>query len=1069
MKAGVALCVFAILLGMAPEAEARRKDAEPKLRDLQSRSVEIRRDAAVEADAEQAARSYRDFLAIEDADAGMRAQALRRVGDLSYARSESLRAEDAGSEAAATAAAGEAVDAYRELLQSYADYIEADSVLYQLARAYEGTGQSASAMRTLDRLVTEHPASPYYAEAQFRRGETFFSERRYAEAEAAYLAVKQRGASSDFYQAGLYKHAWSLFKQSRDDESSQSFLLLLDSILLNGDELRPPESLARAESELVDDASRAMSISFAAADGADSLQAALQRHGPTAYEAHLYGSLGDLYVEKERYQDAAETYRAFARRQPMDPQAPLLLVRATEAYASGGFDSLVLQGKRELVESYGPQSAFWQAAGNRLDSRVSAAVQANLLDLASHYHAAAQADAKPEDLTLAVRWYREYLAGFNDSAQAPATRLLLADLLFDSERFIEAAQEYELAAYSYQGFEQAGRAGYAALVAFQRAEAGLEPTQRVALQQRAVDSAVQFADTFPAREEVPGVLTRTTQVVYENGDRDRAEALAQRVLALGARVDSAGQRIAWSVLAHTYFDSGRYAEAELAFGELANRMAQDDPERVDVIERLAASVYRQAEAQQAAGDLESAVTGYLRVAAVAPNSAIRATAEYDAATLLIQASEWDRAVAVLLAFRRDYPLHELQPEVTRKLAAAYLESDRAGEAAAELERVAADNNEAPESRRTSLWQAAELYAEAGDKGAAARVYAQYVQQFPGPYAVALEARKELADLAADAGDNNERRRWLEEIIAVDASAGASRTERSRYLAAGASLELARPLAVSARSIRLTAPLDASLLAKKAAMEQALQAFSRTTDYGLAEFTTPATFAMADLYAHMGQALLESERPPGLSAEELEQYDILLEEQAFPFEEKAIEIHESNARLAAEGIYDESVKGSFAELARLTPGRYARVESDELATQALPAGDVALSDGYLAARSAAQTGALEDAQQQFEAVLAMNPGSAAAWNGLGIVYRRLGEFVRARDAYQQAIVADPLLPDPQRNIAILLDLYLGEPVLALEHYEQYDALTGGSDPDVSRWLAELRRRVDQAPRTAEVQP
>ena len=56
--------------------------------------------------------------------------------------------------------------------------------------------------------------------------------------------------------------------------------------------------------------------------------------------------------------------------------------------------------------------------------------------------------------------------------------------------------------------------------------------------------------------------------------------------------------------------------------------------------------------------------------------------------------------------------------------------------------------------------------------------------------------------------------------------------------------------------------------------------------------------------------------------------MLLEEQAFPFEEKAIELHEVNARRAAEGIYDEWVKKSFAALAELRPVRYGKAERSE---------------------------------------------------------------------------------------------------------------------------------------------
>ena len=88
------------------------------------------------------------------------------------------------------------------------------------------------------------------------------------------------------------------------------------------------------------------------------------------------------------------------------------------------------------------------------------------------------------------------------------------------------------------------------------------------------------------------------------------------------------------------------------------------------------------------------------------------------------------------------------------------------------------------------------------------------------------------------------------------------------------------------------------------------------DYGVADASTAATFHTAAIYQDFGQAMIKSERPKKLSKIEREQYDVLLEEQAFPFEEKAIELHEANAKRASEGIYDKWVKQSFEALARL---------------------------------------------------------------------------------------------------------------------------------------------------------
>ena len=55
---------------------------------------------------------------------------------------------------------------------------------------------------------------------------------------------------------------------------------------------------------------------------------------------------------------------------------------------------------------------------------------------------------------------------------------------------------------------------------------------------------------------------------------------------------------------------------------------------------------------------------------------------------------------------------------------------------------------------------------------------------------------------------------------------------------------------------------------------------------------------------------------------------MLEEQAYPFEEKSMELHEVNAKRASEGIYDQWVKSSFTALKELRPVRYGKAERGE---------------------------------------------------------------------------------------------------------------------------------------------
>jgi hypothetical protein len=72
----------------------------------------------------------------------------------------------------------------------------------------------------------------------------------------------------------------------------------------------------------------------------------------------------------------------------------------------------------------------------------------------------------------------------------------------------------------------------------------------------------------------------------------------------------------------------------------------------------------------------------------------------------------------------------------------------------------------------------------------------------------------------------------------------------------------------------------------------------------------------------------------MTSAQLEQYCLLLVEQAFPFEEKAIQAHEANLRRINQGVYDEWVKKSQLALAGLAPGKYSKREQGDEVYEAL---------------------------------------------------------------------------------------------------------------------------------------
>jgi tetratricopeptide (TPR) repeat protein len=1038
----VLVAVGLALAGVPAAGLSADGNAPRTLKDLQKRTIEIRPQAADPQTQAKAMENYRRFLELQKTDPKLRAEAMRRLGDLSLESGELERME---SEVTRVDLGGaEAIRLYSLLLQAYPDYPRNDQVMYQLARAYETTGQPEKALETLDAIVQRYPGTREIAEVHFRRGELLFSARNYRGAEAAYAQVTGRGPG-DFYQQGLYKQGWALFKLGLYEESLPVFGRLLDLKLLDAGApsgFKPMDSLPRADRELVDDTLRVESVIFSDLDGVEPLNRFIDAQGRPAWSPLLYARLGDLYVEKQRYQDGAGAYRAFVAREPNHEMAPNLAMQAIEAYRKGGFAQLVLEGKQEYVERYNYGTTFWAGRERANYPQVAAELKTNITDLAAYHHATAQKSKKPEDFAQAARWYRMQLASFPDDADAAQVNFRLADVLFEGGQFADAVTEYERSAYAYAIGPDSARAGYAALNAYSKQEERLPAAEKPAWKRRSIESGVRFAQTFPEHPDSAGVLTRATQDLYAAKDLPRAIEVAGLLLARVPPADGAQRRIAWSVTGQSRFDLSEYGAAEAAWTQARLLAASDPAEQKRLTEQIAVAVYRQGEARRAAGDSAGAVDDFLRIAAVAPGTPVVETAQYDAAATLITMKDWPRAIGVLEAFRRDYPASRQQPDVTQKLAVAYMEAGRADAAAGEFERIAATQGMAPALRLEALSLAADQYEKSANTVKTVATLEVLVKDFPTPVAERIETRQKLADYAAKANDRQRQMYWQREIVQADATAGAARTDRTKYLAARSSLALAEPERDVFRGLKLTAPLSKSLAPKRRALDAALNAYRQAAAYNVAEVTTRASYEIAELYRQLGADLMASERPKNLSADELEQYDLLLEEQAIPFEEQAIKAHEANAVRARDGLFDEGVRLSYAALAKLSPARYGKTEqpgdysaalalaevplpvvapvADPQAAAANPAAAPAVVPApppapALPARAVAQfdralqqarAGQAQDAELEFKQLVEAVPTAAGAAYNLGVLLRAGGRLDEAEDALDVATQRAP---------------------------------------------------------------
>lgn len=846
------------------------------------------------------------------------------TGSIQSAASETLPAE-AGADLE-NAGAQEAIALYKQLLEKYPYYERNDQVLYQMSRAYEELGEVEEAMVVMNRIAAEYPNSSVIDEIQFRRGEYFFTRKKYLDAEEAYLVIARMGKSSFYYELALYKLGWTFYKQDMHEEALDQFVALLDYKISLGYDFENPKN--DIEQKRVEDTYRVISLSFSSLGGADSVSDYFRRKGQRSYEVNIYANLGEHYLEKRRYADAAASYKAFVKLNPFHKVAPHFDMRVIEIFKQGGFPQLVIEANKDFVTDYGLKSEYWKHFDVNAYPDVVGLLKSNLKELASYYHAIYQdpqfSREKAASFAEANRWYREFLESFPRDAETPLMNYSLADLLLENQSFAMAAVEYERTAYDYPPHEKAPAAGYAAVFSHRQHLDAAAVSSKPVVTQAVIRSSLRFAETFPEHDKAAVVMAAAVDDIYGIRDYEFAATTGRKLLVSFPSAEPGLRRGAWLVVAHSSYELARYGEAEEGYVNVLELTAEDDASRTELVENLAASVYKQGEEANLAGNYRTAAGHFLRVGQVAPHAKIRSTADYDGATALIKLEDWDAAAQVLLSFRQNYPGHELQADVTKKIAHVYHEAGQLELAATEYERIETESDD-EEVRREALLFAAELYVKAGVEGRALAAYRRYVEYFPRPLELMLDTRYKVAEILKSRDNRDEYLYELGQIVRADANAGAERTDRTRYLGATSALILTEPVFAEYAAITLAQPFEKSLPKKKAAMKSANDAFGKLIEYGVGDVTAAATYYIAEVYFNFSVSLRQSERPDNLDDLEAEMYEEMLDEQSYPFEEKAIEIHEKNIDLVLRGVYNSWVDKSMEKLANLVPGRYAKPE------------------------------------------------------------------------------------------------------------------------------------------------
>ena len=917
---------------------------------LSKKTLNLEEPAAIPLKREITSEFYRQFL--ENAPpSNMYGDAMRRLADLELQTGQEQGASDDRNKIRASQKKIKvAIRLYETFLETYPNRKNNDLILYQLAKAYELDLQQGKLLLTLNTIVNQFPDTQYIEEVQFRRGETYFVLQNYKQAEQAYASIIKNYPDSSYYEKSLYKYGWARFKQLDYQVSTKAFIEFIDRKYKQGMLLTdgPSPKASRSDKELLNDVLRVTSLAFSYQQGYQSVNDFFNKNGQKAYESIIYNNLAKLYLEKDRIRDAAVTYLAYSKKYPTSSLAPKYHSKAIESYKKGGFASLVLPTKVSFVNQYGVNTPYWNAQNIEAQQSITPLLKQHIRELASHFHAEARKNksqlrtkdknksgkqkekraAFVQSITQATAWYSLYIKSFPNDPGTENINFLLAEAHQDAGQYRNAIFQFEKTAYHYPKHKKQQEAAYAALLLYPSIQKSLSGVNQKQWQQKKIASALKYTNNFPNNKYTPSILANTSEELFKTGDYPQAISTASK-LTTNTKISQKLYISALLVMGHAEFEMKNFSKSEDAYRTLLTKLPGKHKENKNIRERLAASIYKQGERAKSSNKLAIAAEFFLRVGKEVPTSKLRATADYDAATIYIGLKNWQKAQKILEDFRKNYPKnHKLQFGVTEKLALVYVKSGRPLKAANEM--IALSNNAkhyTVSQRRELLWDAATIYNDNKREKTAKRILTTYVKNYPKPLEQAIEARHLLAQFNKKS-DYKRYYYWLREIIKADNRGGKDRTRRTHFLAASAYMDLTLPLFKSYKSARLTIPLKTSLKKKKNLMEKVVKSYDNAMKYRVSEITTSATYYIAEIYNDFAGSLLQSQRPKKLSEDELDQYNVLLEEQAFPFEEKAIDIHAANAERVKDNIYDKWVKLSIAALSKLNPIRYAKSEKRE---------------------------------------------------------------------------------------------------------------------------------------------
>ncbi|MEK6726683.1 MAG: tetratricopeptide repeat protein [Deltaproteobacteria bacterium] len=787
------------------------------------------------------------------------------------------------------------ISRFKPIAKNYRYGKGADAILYITAFALYEHGKRDEAAKIFEEMLKTYPYSDYFLEVSFRLGEFYFETGQMGEALEAYKkAINFR--DSLLYEKALYKIGWIYYKIDDFEKSAQSFVSVLDS----------KWSQDGKQDGLTEEAVTSTVMALSHFKGAkQSIDFLTSQGTKKMYLPAVMVQLGDKLTEETRFDDTLLVYKTLEEWFPENSELPVIYDKIANLYDKMSKENDAIATDWLAIHKFNPGTAWYKKNYYKSNyfKAVDALLSKKMISISKKYHVRGKKEAKPEYLEKAIDGYWVFLSSYPAMPEAKNINLLLAEALFDAGKYAEAAEEYKKAANLYPAGAERGDIAFSALltyeVIFYQSEKGdkeiIKPAELL---------VAGYESDLIKNGKFENSINKIADMYTQIGDYDKARSSIK----LLAKVKD--PTLVSLKTAELYLKENNLAAAEDLYARLNEK--QSTPATKDALANIRYSI---AEEHVKEERFKDAVTKFNQVFSTFPGSKVGEAALVKLGYLYLQKKEIDSVEDIAIRFVKAYPESgktlPLMVEAGRGI-----EREEPVRAAGLYEKASTLTRDHVTSTKLAL-AAALLYEANKDYQKAEPLYKKYLERESIPLNDEADVRLRLGTVQFRTGKKKEGLESLNMVLALEGKVNETIIGKARLLM----LEVKESVYLGTK---LTQSFEETFQKKTSLLDGLLKDYSQVIKYKVLELQPEVYFKMGTALENFKETMIQSERPSGMSKEELEEYSFLLEERAYPYEEQSVKAFEKGLLAGVRNrINNDWVDKCFKKLASIRPAVYKR--------------------------------------------------------------------------------------------------------------------------------------------------